>query len=198
MTSNVVHRGRPRDQDLGPAILAAALSLVQKMGYAAVTTEMIAAKAGVGKQSIYRRWPSKAELVLDAFLDHALEEVDKRETHAPPYIRESLTTFLTRTFAALKVSGLAMRSLMAAAQEDPIFCRSFRTRFIEPRRRSLQNLIGAAVERRELPPHTDSTAAAIVLYGALWYRLLLEEPLDARFAARLSDLVLNGLLRKND
>jgi hypothetical protein len=91
-----------------------------------------------------------------------------------------------------------MRSLMAAAQEDPIFCRSFRTRFIEPRRRSLQNLIGAAVERRELPPHTDSTAAAIVLYGALWYRLLLEEPLDARFAARLCDLVLNGLLRKND
>jgi hypothetical protein len=84
---------------------------------------------------------------------------------------------------------------MATAQGDPAFRRRFRERLIEPRRRALRGLLAAAVGRGELPADADLEAAILGLYGAMWYGLLLDEPLDDALAVRLARLALDGLGR---
>ena len=186
--------GRPRNAAAGSAILAAARRLVIEHGYEAVTTRMIADAAGTGKQTLYRRWPSKAELILDAFAAYAEAEVDL-PTQADEPVRERLAAFLARTFAALVETGPAIRGLMATAQHDPGFRTVFRTRFIEPRRRALATLLRLGVSAGQLDPEADVEAAVIAVYGALWYRLLLDEPLDAPTAARLAAVTIDGMRR---
>jgi AcrR family transcriptional regulator len=122
--------GRPRSDQAGPALLAAARELVTRSGYEAVSIADIAQAAGTGRQTIYRRWPGKAELVLDAFTAHAVSQVDDGPGPAGP---DMVRDFLARTFAALAETGPALRSLMAYAQQDPAFRADFRDRFIVPR-----------------------------------------------------------------
>ncbi|MDP9034428.1 MAG: TetR/AcrR family transcriptional regulator [Myxococcota bacterium] len=185
--------GRPRDEAAGPAILAAARELVAAHGYEGVTTDAIAEAAGVGKQTIYRRWPSKAHLVLDAFVAHAHSAVDHASHQS---LEPAVRSFLVRTFRALEVTGMAIRSLMAHAQGDAGFREDFRTRFIGPRRAALAHVIvEAAVRDGAKITAADVDAAVIALFGALWYRLLLGEPLDADLATRLARLLSAGLLR---
>ena len=82
---------------------------------------------------------------------------------------------------------------MAHAQEDSAFCAAFRARFIEPRRASLSRLLRQAVADGLLPKHADLEIAVLALYGSPWYRLLLDEPLDAPYADRLAAVVVGGL-----
>jgi len=186
--------GRPRDEDVGPAILDAARRLVVEHGYEAVTTRMIAEAARAGKEAIYRRWPSKAELVLDAFLMHARTEVDAPRRGSEP-IHDQVAGFLRRTFAALAETAPAVRGLMATAQQDEGFRASFRTRFIEPRRGALRGLLQAAISDGLLPSNADIEVATIVLFGAVWYRLLLDEPMDDGYPDRLAAIIVGGLHR---
>jgi AcrR family transcriptional regulator len=177
--------GRPRSDTAGPALLAAARQMVLDHGYEAISISDIARAAGTVRQTLYRRWPSKAELILDAFSDHALTRVDSASA-APA---QSVRDFLLRTFRALDETGPAMRGLMAHAQRDAAFCSLFRTRFIEPRRRALRTVLTAAQANGSLPADLDVDAAVTSLYGALWYRLLLNEPLDPAFADMLITLL---------
>lgn len=184
--------GRPRDEDVGPALLAAARRLVVEHGYEAVTTRMIAEAAGAGKQTLYRRWPSKAELVLDAFLAHAVADVDEASRDEGP-IGPALAGFIARTFAALAISGAGVRGLMASAQHDAAFRGLFRTRFVEPRREALRRLLRAGIARGDLPAGADVEAAVLLVFGAVWYRLLLDEDIGAPQAERLAAVALDGL-----
>ncbi len=190
--------GRPRDLAVGGVILSTARDLVVRHGYEGVTTEMIAKAAGASKQTLYRRWPSKADLVLEAFLAHATQAVDRGTAANMQPVAERLALFLRRTFAALEKTGPAIRSLMASAQSDTEFRRAFKTRFIEPRRRSLMALLQLGIGRGELASGCDIEAAVIALYGAVWYRLLLDEPMDHTFAQRLADTILSGLGRERE
>lgn len=185
--------GRPRDEEVGAAILDAARTLVLRHGYEAVTTRMIADAASAGKQTLYRRWPSKAELVLEAFLEHAKLAVDLPATEIKGKLSRRITSFLELSFAALNQTGPALRGLMAVAQADAEFLEAFRTRFIAPRRAALGALLQGAIARGELPTRADTDTAVIMLFGALWYRLLLGETLDRRLAERLAALTINGL-----
>jgi AcrR family transcriptional regulator len=184
--------GRPRSATAERALLDAARHLVVRDGYEAVTVAQIAHAAGAGRQTIYRRWPSKAELVLDALLEHARTEVDAREPGDRP-VRPALTDFLADTFTALAGTATALRGLMAQAQGDPVFRDLFRDRFIRPRRAALRRLLVRARQRGELRDGAAIDVAVAALYGALWYRLLLDEPLDRRFARQLTDTLLAGL-----
>lgn len=177
--------GRPRSADADGSLLAAARDLVTELGYDAVTVEMIARHAGTGRQTLYRRWPGKAELVLDALLEHAVEEVDKA---ADVPWREAVRLYFVDTFAALERTGPTLRSLMGHAQHDTRVRDLLRTRLIDPRRDALARLLSQG-----LPATAPIDTAVAALYGALWYRLLLAEPLDAAFADQLTALVLAGL-----
>lgn len=183
--------GRPRNDASGPALLAAARRLVIQRGYQAVSTQMIASAAGVGRQTLYRRWPSKADLVLDAFLESA--------GHADPLpdlpVEDALLTFLDQLFRHLERDGPAIRSLIASAQDDDAFRQTFRDRFADPRAARVAAILQRAIDRRELPA-SDLSIALAVFHGAFWYRLLLGQPLDAGFGRSLVTFLLNGLGRR--
>jgi|SRR2546421_10901123 AcrR family transcriptional regulator len=183
--------GRPRDTEARPALLAAARRLVVERGYAATSISDIAAAAGTGRQTLYRRWPGKAQLILEAFTEHASDQVDAPQAAAPG--TDPIREFLRLTFRALDETGPALRSLMAQAQLDPAFCELFRQRFILPRRAALRAVLAQAQDSGALPVALDLDIAVSALFGALWYRLLLGEPLDDAYAAALGDLIRTGL-----
>ena len=183
--------GRPRSEASGRAILETTRTLVLKHGYSGVTTRMIAEAAGTGKQTIYRRWHGKAELVLDAFVAHAHVRIDLPAAAVP--VRQALEGFLMRLFDAFAETGPAVRGLMAYAQGDPEFRTRLFERLIGPRRAALHAVLEAGVARGELPEAADIETTVAAIYGAMWYRLMLDETLDAAFAASLATFAIAGL-----
>jgi AcrR family transcriptional regulator len=168
--------GRPRSIKARDAILSAAYDLVIERGYAAVTTADIAVRAGAGKQTIYRWWPTKAALVLDALDRWGRDRIDIELAQA-----SGLAAFLGGVCAGATRAGPVLRSLMAEAQFDPALRADLRTRLVEQRRTALRRALadhGIADDRRR-------EALILAIYGALWYRLLLDEPLDAAFTAAM-------------
>jgi AcrR family transcriptional regulator len=172
--------GRARNEQAHCDILRAALESARE-DLAATTVDAIAVRAGVGKQTIYRWWPSKWAVILDALLDHAERDVIADTGSGP--LAERLATFLGSSFALLSGSdsdGPLLRALMAHAQLDPAFAVSWRDRFILPRRRALLELMDDGSEE-------DREAAVDLLFGGMWYRLLIAHgPLDQAYAHRLT------------
>lgn len=181
--------GRPRDSATGPALMEAARRLVIRLGYRQVSIQQIVDEAGVARQTLYRRWNSKAELVLDAFFESA--GPPPVETGGP--IDETLKNYLRGLFEQLTTDAPAIRSLIAAAQEDDDFLQTFKERFVRPRAQLALKLLQRARQQGQLPRHADLDMALDILHGAFWYRLLQAEPLDARFALELTDFLLRGL-----
>ena len=129
----------------------AALELAAEIGYGRLTIEGIATRAGVGKQTIYRWWPSKADILLEA-------GAAKADLHVPVTdhgsYRADLRVFLEASYRMASYPGLAdlLRALMAEAQIDPEFGDRFRAAFLERRREALAVIIDRARERGDLPP----------------------------------------------
>lgn len=180
--------GRPRDHNAGPALLEAARRLVCKHGYTAVSIQMIAEEAGVGRQTLYRRWPSKADLVLEAFLSSA-----RPSAYVPgASVEAELRGFYLSLFEGLRVDAPAIRSLLASAQEDGVFLTSFRDRFALPRAAIVTTILENGIARGEIPPDFDIEAAVTLVHGGFIYPLILGETLDATLADRLVAVLIAG------
>jgi AcrR family transcriptional regulator len=181
--------GRPRSETARQAILVAALGLVAETGYAGMTIEGIAARAGVGKQTIYRWWPSKADVLLEA-------GATKAELHVPVTdngsYRSDLRAFLQASYRLANRQPLAdlLRSLMAEAQINPEFGSRFRSAFLERRRDALAIIIDRARERGDLPDRPDPGTTADIVFGTIWYRILAtRQPFDSNLVDDLVDLL---------
>jgi AcrR family transcriptional regulator len=162
--------GRPRSEATRQAILAAALEELEARGYAKLTIEGIARQAGAGKQTIYRWWQSKADLVLDALLDRAASRIpvpDERSLSA------DLTAFLRSTFRE-RGQRPVLIGLMAESVFDPAFADAFRERFVFGRRAVLRAILERAVYRGEISSEEDLELLIDVAFGVLWYRLLVD------------------------
>jgi AcrR family transcriptional regulator len=177
--------GRRRSEGSRQAILAAALELTAEVGYGALTVDGIAARAGTGKQTIYRWWPSKDDVLLEAL-------AVKADLHVPipdegSYAAD-LHAFLTASFdlgRRPQVAGV-LRALMARAQIEEAFGQRFRDSFLQRRRDALAVVLDRAAARGELPPHLPRGTAADIVFGVIWYRLLAtRQPLDGRLAGEL-------------
>jgi AcrR family transcriptional regulator len=173
--------GRPRSEASREAILDAAYWQTKERGYPAVTAASIAKAAGAGKQTLYRWWPSKAAVILDAFSEKSRARIDRPQEAA---IRAGdLLGFLRSALATLAANSSVLRHLIAEAQADPALCLSLREQLIEPQRAALR----AMLEKRIADaPRREATVAAIS--GAVWSGLLLDEPLDEPFAVLLATL----------
>jgi len=133
--------------------------------------EAIAAEAHVARTTIYRRWPNKATVIMDAFLAEVGPGIAFPEL---PSALESLRIqmkLLARAFRGRP--GLLIRSLLAEAQFDPELKRAFRDRWIMKRRAAAQAVIKAGILAGELPAATDPDVLLDALYGGLYYRLLM-------------------------
>ena len=163
--------GRPRSQAAHDAVLKAALRLVTKRGFRSVSMNEIAAEASVGKMTLYRHWPNKAALVMDALLVLIGSETDFPEAVTAI---ESLRKQLNLQAAFFRSSrGNLIRSLVAEAQSDPELAIAFRERWLEPRREGVRQIMRAAVVEGSLRSDVDIDTAIDLLYGSLYYRLLL-------------------------
>ncbi len=178
--------GRPRDETTAPALLEVTRRLINRDGYEQVSISTIIKEAGVSRQSLYRRWPTKADLVLDAFFQACppdiLEEVgeDTSETMA-----SLLQRFLTSIFLRISNDGTSLPNLIASAQNDPHFRPTFIEKFVLPRQEMVTRLLACAVERGELPADSDVDTLTMMINGAFWYRVLNGWTLDATFASKL-------------
>lgn len=127
-----IRRGRPRSEKVHQAILVAALEEVFAVGFRALSIDAIAAKAGVGKTSIYRRWPNKAAVVMDAFLGQVGAGTDfPRTARAIDSIRTQMRAQAT---AFRGKYGNLVKALLGEAQCDPELAEAFRERWTLPRR----------------------------------------------------------------
>ncbi|MEV4253516.1 TetR/AcrR family transcriptional regulator [Spirillospora sp. NPDC049652] len=179
--------GRPRSEAARRAILDAAMGELQERGYAALTMQGIAARAGVGKQTVYRWWPSKAEVALEAMAEMAEEVVAVPDEGS---LQADLDAFLAATFHQ-RGQRPALVGLMAQALLDPAFATQFRDRFLLVRRGVFGAILERAAARGEVAPDADLDLLMDVVYGVLWYRLMLDHaPLDEELGRRLSRLVV--------
>jgi AcrR family transcriptional regulator len=171
------------------AIVEAAASLVARHGYNAVTIEAIAAKAGVGKQTIYRWWPGKAALYAEVYGQLAAPEALRADTGTLAGDLERLLLSLFRIYDATPTKEI-LAGLVAEAQGDPAALAALRDRLAGPRRDLLLDAVTKGHRRGELRPGIDPEAVVDVLSGAIWFRLLLgHAPLDKRYATQLVRLV---------
>jgi AcrR family transcriptional regulator len=199
MTTDGAQRGRPRSQQAHQAILAAAGELLLARGLSAVSMDAVAERAGVSKATIYRWWPTKETLALDAlYTEWAAVRPSPRDTGS---LRGDLLS-LVRPWAKLAGSrpyGRVVAALLAEANSDPVFAAEYRHRVLEPRREQARAIVGRAVERGEIPSNTKIDVALDLLFGALYHRLLHgHAPLNDRFVRDVVDMALNGIQSTSD
>jgi AcrR family transcriptional regulator len=179
-----------------PFEVRAARELLDRRGFQRLTIEGIAERAGVGKSTIYRWWPSKAAVVMDAVLEAASARIPFPDTGTA---RDDLRLQIASVIELYTKSktGRGIRTLIAESQHDPTLAESLRDRFIASRRADAATVFERGIERGELRPELDIGVAIDALYGAVYYRLLVSHaPLDAAYADTLVDQVFPAFERR--
>jgi AcrR family transcriptional regulator len=187
-------RGRPRSEKASKAIMDAAAELLLTRGLSAVSMDAVAERAGVSKATIYRWWPTKESLALDAlYTEWAAARPAPRDTGT---LRGDLLSLL-RPWARLATSkpyGRVLGALITQAQTDPDFAAEYRGRVVEPRRELTRAIFRRAIERGEIAADTNVEVAIDMLYGPLYHRLLHgHAPLNDRFVRDVVDMALAGI-----
>ncbi|ALG14913.1 TetR family transcriptional regulator [Kibdelosporangium phytohabitans] len=160
-----------RSEEARQAVLEAADDLLVERGFAGFTIEGVAARAGVAKQTIYRWWPSKVDILMEALVGDirkylAMADTGTLATDLRHYA-ETLAVMLTRTD-----QGAVFRALAGQAQHDPATAARFRAECVDPLRAKEKSLFERAAERGEVAADLDAEVAADRLFGPLYYRVL--------------------------
>ncbi|GAB2604277.1 TetR/AcrR family transcriptional regulator [Kribbella endophytica] len=174
-----------RSEEARQAVLEAADDLLVEKGYAGLTMEGIARRAGVAKQTIYRWWSSKTEILIEAFVDDAAEYLTPADTGdlATDLRRHlaKLATFLTATDA-----GAVFRALAGEAQHDPALAERLRAEHLGAQRERGRQPLLRAISRGDLPAGTDVDFAVDQLVGPIYYRVLVTgEPVSRKYTDHL-------------
>jgi AcrR family transcriptional regulator len=179
------HTGRRRNAAARDAILDVTFDLLRDQGTTGITIDAIAEAAGVGRQTIYRWWPTKGAVVAEAMARGARAIVPARDTGSFP---ADLISFLTDSFAGLQDPGTsrALRQLASAAVHDEHVA-GVLAEFTAQRRAALRALLERGVASGDLAGRADLDMLTDLAYGVLWYRLLVgHAPLDAAAARGLA------------
>lgn len=176
-------------------VLSAAREILRLDGYARLTMERVAAESGVAKTTLYRRWPTKAALCMELYLEVAGQELRDPDTGSVEndlkHIANTVVRLQTRT-----VAGQALIGLIAEAQLNPGTRAPFLAEFADRRREVTRLVLRRAIERGELQAETDIDLVIDALGGAVTFRLLQgHAPLTTKFSERLVTLLLSGCRR---
>jgi len=189
-------RGRPRSQKARDAVLRATRELLLEVGPQAMTTDQIAGRSGVSKATLYKWWPNKFAIAVEAFL--------REETVVSPVpdtgsAREDYRIWLRNTadlFAG--PYGRVFAQLIGEGQANPKLRAELRERLLAPRRRMTRDIWDRAARRGELRADVDFETAMDLMIGAVTNRLLLGyAPLDEKAADAIVDTALYGFLAQS-
>jgi AcrR family transcriptional regulator len=187
----VPRRGRPRSESSRQAILAAARELLLEHGLNSVSVDALAERAGVSKATIYRWWPSKELLALDAlFTQWDPGSAEPRDTGSLAGDLLALIRPWARQLTK-KPYGRIIAAFVSSAQSDPVFAKEYRARFVRPRREPARIILARAVERGEIPADFDLEAVVDLVYGPFYLRMLQGHlAINDRFARTVVDYVV--------
>ena len=188
-----------RDENARVAVLHAADDLLVERGFGGVTIEGIAARAGVAKQTIYRWWPSKVDILLDTLIDDASSQLAVPDTGPAVEGARRYLGALAR-FVTEEPAGKVLLALIGEAQHDPEMARTFHQRYLDPRREGEREMLRRGITSGELPAGLDVDAALDALCGPVVYRGLTGAPIPSSFIDGLIASVLErpGARRLHD
>ena len=185
--------GRPRSTRLNQAILKAAVDLVLENGFKALSINAIAARSKVGRMTIYRRWPNKAAIIMDAFV----MRVGPDTLFVPAQKYAESIRFQMRTMARVfrGKNGTLLRALLAEAQFDAELAHALRERWTMPRRRIAIAYFREGIRLGTLRHGTDPDAMIDLLYAPLYYRLQMGTgPLSDAYIDEIFNHAMRGLI----
>jgi AcrR family transcriptional regulator len=184
--------GRPRSEAARVAILRTTLKVLGETGFSDLTIEEVAARAGVGKATVYRWWPNKAALIADAFASSTVTRLHFPNTGSiyadmSRQMRQLIKIFRTP-------QGRIVSAILAAGQSDHALLDAFRERFLWPRRRDAYETLRRGIRRGEVRKDIDADLLLDSLYGPIYMRFLIQhDRLTPEFVDRLCSLVLGGV-----
>jgi AcrR family transcriptional regulator len=186
-----VRGGRPRSERAHQAILAAAREILIEDGFAAMRLEHVATRAGVGKATIYRRWPSKEALAQDLLTQLAGPHIAVADTGNT---RDELLAAVINPMRAVSETdfGPVIRAMLSQIASNPRVGDPFRATVVEARRGEITKVIERGIARGDLRADADPGVATELLVGPVYFRLMFGGVLDTEFAERVVDSVLRG------
>jgi AcrR family transcriptional regulator len=187
-------QGRPRSEASREAILTAAFVELQDRGFEAFAIEAVAARAGVGKATIYRWWDSRAALAVECFFTHTQTELRFPDLGSA---RADFEHQILQLGALLRSPlGKALLSMMIGAKSDPVLAKAFVTRWVLPRKQWGVKRLEQAISAGECAPDLDIDATLDLFYGPLYSRLLVGfEPPTEAYVRRLLSLAFAAVFR---
>ena len=173
-----------RDESARLAVLHAADDLLVERGFGGVTIEGIAARAGVAKQTIYRWWTSKVDILLDTLIEDASRQLVTSDAGSAVESTRRYLRALAR-FVTKDPAGKVLLALIGEAQHDPEMARTFHEQYLDPQRQSERAMLRRGVTSGELAADLDVDGALDALTGPILYRALTGAPIPRTFIDRL-------------
>jgi AcrR family transcriptional regulator len=191
-TPAVRGRGRPRNPQVREAILRAAHEIIEESGPTSLTMEGVAARAGVGKPTVYRLWPDRHAVAMDALMQsHTHPSPARRTRTAIKALQQQLETMVD-VFASR--TGRNVANMIAAADNDSELAKSFRNHFVLARREEGRALLTEAMDVGDVRSDLNVDVALDLIYGALFFRLLMgHAQLDHKAVQQILTHALRGL-----
>ncbi len=191
-TDHTPKLGRKRDHTRDPEILQAALDVLAETGYDGMTVDLVAARARAGKATLYRRWPSKAELVVDAVACMKSMDLDLNALPDTGTLRGDLVAMIkTPTMAEAERKLHIMAGLVSMIARAPEMQEAVQAAIVEPRAQANRLLIRRAIERGEVAPDVDAEMVAMVAPAMAAYRVLvMRKPVTREFLISVIDGVV--------
>jgi AcrR family transcriptional regulator len=187
-----IRPGRPRSEESRTAVLRATSQLLREVGLRAMTTEEIASRSGVSKATIYKWWPNKYAVAIDAFLSEMMAESRDPDTGSARADLTAVVRGLLHFYTG--PSGRVFAQLVGEAQSDPFVAQELRTNLVDSRREQFATIWARGVARGELRDDVDADAAIDLVIGPALYRLMIgHAPMTDAAADALVDAAIRGL-----
>jgi AcrR family transcriptional regulator len=175
--------GRPRSEECDRAIESAALELLVEEGFAGMTMEGVASRAGVGKATVYRRWDTKEQLVVDAYRARCEDHVVSPDTGT---LRGDLLELYGGLLRKFRRDGRIAQAVASEQARHPELADLFRSTFVAERRAAMREILRRGIERGELAPDADLELLSDLGPAIMWHRLTVSgAPLDEGLPARI-------------
>jgi AcrR family transcriptional regulator len=193
--STTVAAGRRRSEASRKAILDATYDLLKTVGFHQMSIEGVAARAGVGKATIYRWWSSKGVLAVEAFMKAVAPSIAFLETSSARSDIERQMKVLAEAYCGR--TGELLKEMIGFSQCDPEMREAFFVGYLKPRREAAKAALQRGIDQKEFIPDIDLEALVDILYGPLVYRMLTGYyPIDNKFIDEIKGVVFEGITRR--